>query len=89
MYRGALGIIETIGLVGSVEATDAMTKCAEVELLGREDVSGGYHSVLVRGDVGSVRAALEAGVQAAERVGRLAGVLFIPRPSSGALCHAF
>ena len=80
MYRGALGIIETVGQVGSVEAADAMTKCAEVELLGREDIGGGYHSVLIRGDVGSVRAALEAGVHAAEQVGRLVGVLLIPRP---------
>ena len=80
MYQGALGIIETIGQVGSVEAADAMTKCAAVELLGREDIGGGYYSVFVRGDVGSVRAALEAGVQAAEQVGQLVGVLFIPRP---------
>lgn len=80
MYRGAIGIIETVGLVGSVEASDAMTKCAEVDLLGREDIGGGLHSVWVQGDVGSVRAALEAGVRAAEAVGELHGVLLIPRP---------
>lgn len=80
MYRGAVGIIETVGLVGSVEAADAMAKCADVELLGREDVGGGLHAVGVRGDVGSVRAALEAGARAAEQVGRLQGVLLIPRP---------
>ena len=60
MYRGAIGIIETIGQVGSIEAADAMAKCALVELLGREDIGGGYHAVCVRGDVGSVRASLEA-----------------------------
>ncbi|MFQ5653419.1 MAG: BMC domain-containing protein [Planctomycetota bacterium] len=80
VYRGAIGIIETIGQIGSIEAADAMTKCAEVELLGREEIGGGYHSVCVRGDVGSVRAALEAGVRASEVVGRVAGVLLIPRP---------
>ncbi len=80
MYQGAIGIIETIGQVGSIEAADAMTKCAEVELLGREDVGGTYHAVCVRGDVGSVRAALEAGVHAAEKVGKITGVLLIPRP---------
>jgi ethanolamine utilization protein EutM len=80
LFRGAIGIIETVGQVGSVEAADAMTKCAEVDLLGREDVGGGYHAVGIRGDVGSVRAALEAGVRAAEGVGELVGVLLIPRP---------
>lgn len=80
MYRGAVGIIETLGTVGSVEAADAMTKAAHVELLGREDIGGGYHSVCVRGDVGSVRAALEAGARAAAQVSQVQGVLLIPRP---------
>ncbi|MEM7167335.1 MAG: BMC domain-containing protein [Planctomycetota bacterium] len=80
MFRGAIGIIETIGQVGSIEAADAMAKCADVELLGREDIGGGYHAVCVRGDVGSVRASIEAGVRAAERVGRIVGALLIPRP---------
>lgn len=80
MYRGAIGIIETIGWIGSVEAADAMAKTAFVDLLGREDVGGGHHAVCVRGDVGSVRAALEAGTSAAERVSSLVGVLLIPRP---------
>ena len=80
MFKGAIGIVETIGQVGSVEAADAMTKCAEVKLLGREDVGGSYFAVCVRGDVGSVRAALEAGVRAAERVGQIVNALLIPRP---------
>ena len=80
LYRGAIGIIETLGQVGSVEAADAMTKAASVQLLGREDVGGGYHSVTVRGDVGSVRAALESGARAAGEIGKVLGVLLIPRP---------
>lgn len=80
MYRGAIGIIETVGQVGSIEAADAMTKAAQVQLLGREDVGGGYHSVWIQGDVGSVRAALAAGAASCERVGQLTSVLLIPRP---------
>ncbi|MCA8960655.1 MAG: BMC domain-containing protein [Planctomycetes bacterium] len=81
MYRRALGIIETVGLVGSVEAADAMTKCADVELVGREEIGGGLFAVAIRGDVGSVRAALESGSLHAKAVGELHGVLLIPRPS--------
>lgn len=80
MYQGAIGIVEVIGQIGAVEAADAMTKVALVELLGREDVGGGYHAVCVRGDVGSVRAALEAGARAGARVAQVTGVLFLPRP---------
>ena len=80
MFRGAIGIIETVGQVGSIEAADAMAKCADVELLGREDVGGGLHAVCVRGDVGSVRASIEAGVRAAESAGQVVGALLIPRP---------
>ncbi|HIA26548.1 MAG TPA: BMC domain-containing protein [Planctomycetes bacterium] len=81
MYQSAIGIIETVGLVGSIEAADAMSKCAEVHLVDREDVGGGLHAVIVRGDVGSVKAALEAGIRAAEAVGGLHGALLIPRPA--------
>ena len=80
VYRGAIGIIETVGQVASTEAADAMTKCADVELVGREDIGGGYHAVCVRGDVGAVRASLEAGSRAAESLGDVVGVLLIPRP---------
>ena len=80
MYRGAIGIIETRGQIGSVEAADAMTKSAAVELVGREDLGAGFHSVVVRGDVGSVRAALASGGRAASQVGELLGMLLIPRP---------
>ncbi|MEM7260983.1 MAG: BMC domain-containing protein [Planctomycetota bacterium] len=80
MYRRALGIVETVGLVGSVEAADAMTKCADVGLIGREEIGGGLFAVGVRGDVGAVRAALEAGVRAAKAAGEFRNVLLIPRP---------
>lgn len=80
MFRGAIGIIETVGRIGSIEAGDAMTKAAAVSLLGCEDVGGGLFAVGIRGDVGSVRAALEAGTRAAAAVGELRGVLFLPRP---------
>ena len=72
----ALGMIETRGLVGAVEAADAMVKAANVTLMGKEQVGGG----LVRGDVGAVKAATDAGAAAAERVGELLSVHVIPRP---------
>ncbi|WP_136799092.1 BMC domain-containing protein [Desulfosediminicola ganghwensis] len=78
----ALGMIETRGLVGAVEAADAMVKAANVELVGREQVGGGLVTVLVRGDVGAVKAATDAGAAAAERVGELKSVHVIPRPHS-------
>jgi ethanolamine utilization protein EutM len=76
----ALGMIETLGLVGAVEAADAMVKTANVVLVGREYLLNGYVAVLVRGDVGSVKAATEAGSAAARRVGQLVSVHVIPRP---------
>ncbi|HAA6789286.1 TPA_asm: ethanolamine utilization protein EutM [Listeria monocytogenes] len=76
----ALGMIETKGLVGAVEAADAMVKAANVTLMGKEQVGGGLVTVMVRGDVGAVKAATDAG--AAERVGELLSVHVIPRPHS-------
>jgi len=76
----ALGMIETKGLVGSVEAADAMVKAANVYLIGRELVGGGLVTALVRGDVGAVKAATDAGAAAAQRVGELISVHVIPRP---------
>ena len=76
----ALGMIETRGLVGAVEAADAMVKAANVELIGREQVGGGLVTVMVRGDVGAVKAATDAGAAAADRVGELVSVHVIPRP---------
>lgn len=76
----ALGMIETKGLVGAVEAADAMVKAASVNLVGKVHVGGGIVTVLVRGDVGAVKAATEAGAAAAQRVGELLSVHVIPRP---------
>ncbi len=76
----ALGMVETRGLVGSIEAADAMVKAAKVTLIGKERVGGGYVAVMVRGDVGAVKAAVEAGAEAARRVGELVSVHVIPRP---------
>jgi len=73
-------MIETLGLIGAVEAADAMVKTANVVLVGKEYLLNGYVAVLVRGDVGSVNAALEAGAAAARRVGELIAVHVIPRP---------
>ena len=76
----ALGMIETKGLVGSIEAADAMVKAANVTLIGKEHVGGGLVTVMVRGDVGAVKAATDAGATAAQRVGELVSVHVIPRP---------
>jgi len=76
----ALGMVETKGLVGAIEAADAMVKAANVTLIGSEYVGGGYVTVMVRGDVGAVKAATDAGAAAAKRVGELASVHVIPRP---------
>ena len=76
----ALGMIETKGLVAAIEAADAMVKAANVTLVGKEQVGGGLVAVLVRGDVGAVKAATDAGAAAAERVGELVSVHVIPRP---------
>ncbi len=78
----ALGMVETKGLVGSIEAADAMVKAANVTLLGSEYVGGGFVTVMVRGDVGAVKAATDAGAAAAKRVGELVSVHVIPRPHS-------
>ncbi len=76
----ALGMVETRGLVGSIEAADAMIKAANVHLIGKEHVGGGLVTVMVRGDVGAVKAATDAGAAAAQRVGELVSVHVIPRP---------
>jgi len=76
----ALGMIETRGLVGSIEAADAMVKAANVYLIGKVHVGGGLVTVMVRGDVGAVKAATDAGAAAAHRVGELISVHVIPRP---------
>lgn len=76
----ALGMIETKGLVAAIEAADAMVKAANVRLIGREQVGSGLVTVMVRGDVGAVKAATEAGAAAATRVGELVSVHVIPRP---------
>jgi len=76
----ALGMIETKGFVGMVEASDAMVKAAKVELVHYEKIGGGYVTAIVRGDVAAVKAATDAGARAAERVGELVSVHVIPRP---------
>ena len=78
----ALGMIETRGLVAAIEAADAMVKAANVTLVGKEMVGGGLVRVLVRGDVGAVKAATDAGAAAADRIGELISVHVIPRPHS-------
>ena len=80
MEKQALGMVETKGLIGSIEAADAMVKAANVELTGKEQIGSGLVTVMVRGDVGAVRAAVEAGASAAKRVGELYGMHIIPRP---------
>ena len=76
----ALGMVETKGLIGSIEAADAMVKAANVVLVGKEYIGAGYVTVMVRGDVGAVKAATDAGAAAARRVGELVAVHVIPRP---------
>jgi ethanolamine utilization protein EutM len=80
MSLEALGMVETKGFVGAVEAADAMVKAANVQLLGKEYIGAGYVTVFVRGDVGAVKAATDAGAAAARRVGELISVHVIPRP---------
>ena len=80
MGQEALGLIETKGLVGSVEAADAMVKAANVSLVGYEKIGSGLVTVMVRGDVGAVKAATDAGAAAAKRVGEVVSVHVIPRP---------
>lgn len=85
---GALGLIETRGIVGAIEAADAMLKAANVTLVGREQVGGGLVAVMVKGDVGAVKAATDAGAVAAQNVGEVISVHVIPRPH-GELADVF
>ena len=80
MIQQALGMIETRGLVAAIEAADAMLKAANVELVGTEKIGSGLVSVMVRGDVGAVKAAVEAGADSASRLGELVATHVIPRP---------
>jgi len=80
MAQEALGMVETRGFIGAVEAADAMVKAARVILIGKQQVGSGLVTVLVRGDVAACKAATDAGAAAAERVGELVGVHVIPRP---------
>lgn len=80
MNTDALGMIETRGFAAMVEASDAMVKAAKVELVGYEKIGGGYVTAVVRGDVAAVRAAVDAGVRAAEKVGEVVSTHVIPRP---------
>ena len=78
--KEALGMVETKGLIGAIEAADAMVKAANVALIGKQQIGSGLVTVMVRGDVGAVKAAVDAGAEAAKRVGTLYGVHVIPRP---------
>ena len=80
MIKEALGMVETKGLIGSIEAADAMVKAANVRLIGKEKIGSGLVTVMVRGDVGAVKASVDAGGAAAKRVGDLYGVHVIPSP---------
>jgi len=80
MIKEALGMVETKGLIASVEAADAMVKAANVALIGQVNIGAGLVTCMVRGDVGAVKAATDAGAQAAQRVGELVHVHVIPRP---------
>ena len=86
--ENAIGLIETKGLIGLIEATDAMAKAANVKIVKRQDIGGAFVTAIVSGDVGSVRAAVEAGANAATQVGELVGSHIIPRPAEG-LIEAF
>ncbi len=81
--QDAIGLLETRGLVGLVEATDAMAKAANVQIVKRVGIGGAYVTTVVTGDVGSVRAAVEAGASAAQQTGELVGSHIIPRPAEG------
>jgi len=80
MSQEALGVVETKGLVGAIEAADAMVKAANVALVGTEKIGSGLVTVMVRGDVGAVKASVDAGAAAAERVGQVVSTHVIPRP---------
>ena len=81
--QDAIGLIETRGLVALVEATDAMAKAANVQIVGKVQIGSAYLTTIVRGDVGSVRAAVDAGANAASQVGELVASHIIPRPAEG------
>lgn len=81
--QDAIGMIETRGLVALIEATDAMAKAANVQIVKQVQIGGAYGTTIVRGDVGSVRAAVEAGANAAQQVGELVASHIIPRPAEG------
>ena len=83
--QDAIGLIETKGLVSLVQATDAMAKAANVQIIKRVQIGGGLVTTIVRGDVGSVRAAVEAGANAASQVGELLASHIIPRPADGVI----
>ena len=80
MEKQALGMVETKGLIGAIEAADAMVKAANVTLIGKQQIGSGLVTVMVRGDVGAVKAAVDAGAAASKRVGELVSVHVIPRP---------
>ena len=80
--KEALGMVETKGLIGAIEAADAMVKAANVVLIGKQQIGSGLVTVMVRGDVGAVKAAVDAGAEAAKRVGNLHSIHVIPRPHS-------
>jgi len=82
MTKECFGMVETRGLIGAIEAADAMVKAANVTLVGKEKIGSGLVTVMVRGDVGAVKASVDAGAAAAKRVGELYGVHVIPRPHS-------
>lgn len=82
MEKQALGMVETRGLIAAIEAADAMVKAANVTLVGKEKIGSGLVTIMVRGDVGAVKAAVEAGSAAAKRVGELVSTHVIPRPHS-------
>ncbi len=86
--NNAIGLVETKGLLALIEATDAMAKAANVEIVKRVDIGGAFVTTIVSGDVGSVRAAVEAGASAAAQVGELVSSHIIPRPAEG-LSEAF
>lgn len=81
--QDAIGLVETRGLIASIEATDAMAKAANVQVIKQVQIGGAYVTTIVRGDVGSVRAAVEAGANAAQQVGELVASHVIPRPAEG------
>lgn len=81
--QDAIGLVETRGLIASIEATDAMAKAANVQVIKQVQIGGAYVTTIVRGDVGSVRAAVEAGANAAQQVGELVASHIIPRPAEG------